>query len=736
MQRRAAICLLLAHLVQGNMMDVIEKYRVASKNCPLGCDDWTNHNASLWHAGKVPSDAGSYCAQPGAAVNTALYGGWCYCKQHTEEEKGKREVGSPPPPSWDDIGNARCETTVKQFGETPPAGFQYDTQSGMTGSLYYSKQVSLDTCQGLCVNNLTNCDYVSWGHGGWCYLAEWCTNMVPKVLDYETYHNGAQPVPPAPTPPPKDWDYCVPVEGVPEQVNIQIASGNAVVISWVTFESVAPSAAPTATVNGTAHTGVTHTHTTQAQDRVYYMHFVLVEKLTAGVYYSYTVKSGGSGAATSEAFLFRAPKSWAADAPTTMDIYGDMGVYTYNNMEWLHKDCVTDGTVDLVVHMGDHAYNEGEDDERRADGYMNGFQPTLSSCPWLPNVGNHEYYSGAELNRYLDSTWQKWGPLPATDQTAAAAKETQNTTTTTTTNNKVNKENNRRYNGSSSATSALGYLLSAGNHHGVGVHGALPSNTSRYFSVNYGKVHLVALDLNGYYGTDPCGAPCQEAQLAWLKQDLAEANKNRDQFPWVVVFSHFPLFCTGCQTKQFASYYESNEAEKSGNGNKTAATAWGKSPAHLAMLKKMGFKTPDLTVKAGSDVTIDTFEPIFLQYGVDLYVAGHWHYYESLYPATSGKASCKTCAEPTQDNFDSPKVTVHVTSGNGGPPGKDSFTEDCPGPDCGHIPATRKQTTEFSYGRITAHNTTHLTFQQFFNSNGSLFDSWTIYQPNHGPFTN
>ena len=25
---------------------------------------------------------------------------------------------------------------------------------------------------------------------------------------------------------------------------------------------------------------------------------------------------------------------------------------------------------------------------------------------------NHEFYAGTNLTRYLDSTWQEWGPLP------------------------------------------------------------------------------------------------------------------------------------------------------------------------------------------------------------------------------------------------------------------------------------------------------------------------------------
>ena len=33
---------------------------------------------------------------------------------------------------------------------------------------------------------------------------------------------------------------------------------------------------------------------------------------------------------------------------------------------------------------------------------MQAWQPVLANCPWAPVVGNHEYYDGAELYRYLN----------------------------------------------------------------------------------------------------------------------------------------------------------------------------------------------------------------------------------------------------------------------------------------------------------------------------------------------
>ena len=69
--------------------------------------------------------------------------------------------------------------------------------------------------------------------------------------------------------------------------------------------------------------------------------------------------------------------------------------------DWYHLNC-TRGHVVQVIHMGDHAYNEGENDERRADGYMSAWQPALANGVWMPIVGNHEFYSGAELGRFLN----------------------------------------------------------------------------------------------------------------------------------------------------------------------------------------------------------------------------------------------------------------------------------------------------------------------------------------------
>ena len=122
--------------------------------------------------------------------------------------------------------------------------------------------------------------------------------------------------------------FCSSGFGIPEQVNVQIAGPDAVVVQFVTFETSAPTKPPVARVGTSSGAlaavvpGVTHVHQAQG-NRTYYMHFVRLEHLNAHTKYFYTVASGAAGARMSDEFAFRAPY---ADGPTRIDLYGDMGV--------------------------------------------------------------------------------------------------------------------------------------------------------------------------------------------------------------------------------------------------------------------------------------------------------------------------------------------------------------------------------------------------------------------------
>ena len=87
----------------------------------------------------------------------------------------------------------------------------------------------------------------------------------------------------------------------------------------------------------------------------------------------------------------------------------------------------------------------------------------------------------------------------------------------------------------------------------------------------------------------------------------------------------------------------------------------------------------------------------------------------------------------TQTNYVEPKGIVHVTDGNGGVPGvgADYVITDCA--DAGK-PWCRKHGTGGAYGRVIAHNATHMTYEHVQNVDGNVSDTWVIVQHSHGPF--
>ena len=120
-----------------------------------------------------------------------------------------------------------------------------------------------------------------------------------------------------------------------------------------------------------------------------------------------------------------------------------------------------------------------------------------------------------------------------------------------------------------------------------------------------------------------------------------------------------------------------------------------------------------------ADISREDLEPLMIEFGVDLYFAGHMHAYESTWPVHNNT--------PTADNFVNPTAPVHITTGAGGAPGYDAF-------DNNWGPWTRKQIMAWGYGRVVAHNASTLSYSHVLNANSSVVDEVVIQQAKHGPF--
>lgn len=154
-----------------------------------------------------------------------------------------------------------------------------------------------------------------------------------------------------------------------------------------------------------------------------------------------------------------------------------------------------------------------------------------------------------------------------------------------------------------------------------------PKYAELFYSVNVGPVHLVVLD--DFWIGDPNGDPDYATALtAWLDADLAAANQNRAQVPWIVTVSHHSVFSS------------SNHGDD-------------------------------------SDVLKDReyLVPMFDKHHVDLAVNGHDHNYERTHPLTGPLTGTKK--DPVVKATPAEGTVYVVCAGTGAPdysPGTSAFT--------------------------------------------------------------
>lgn len=207
------------------------------------------------------------------------------------------------------------------------------------------------------------------------------------------------------------------------------------------------------------------------------------------------------------------------------------------------------------------------------------------------------------------------------------------------------------------------------------------STTSMWYSFRFGGVHFVNIDTE----TDFPGAPGDGYvhatggfgdQLGWLQADLAAAAADRaaGKIDWILVGGHRPM-------------YTRNDARPDGTPERD--------------------DTPHI---------VAAFEPLFARYGVDLFVAGHVHDYETMWPVANGGTSVWA------GNYSNPPYTTHVIIGSAGcDEGHTAVDGGSPQPWSRLV-----NTADWGLGSITVHDANSLTFNFTRSSDGAVVDSWTL----------
>ena len=178
----------------------------------------------------------------------------------------------------------------------------------------------------------------------------------------------------------------------------------------------------------------------------------------------------------------------------------------------------TNGAADMFLMLGDNAYNSGQDSEYQAAVFD--IFPTLLRNTFLwPTIGNHESNQSTTANDY---PYLNIFSLP---------------------------------------------------HNGEA--GGVPSGTQKYYSFDFGNIHLVCLD------SETSGYTTNTAMFQWMKDDLAASTGE-----WNIVFFHHPPYTHGTHNSDVES--------------------------DLIQIR-------------------ENFIPVLEDYGVDLVLNGHSHVYERSY---------------------------------------------------------------------------------------------------------
>jgi len=109
------------------------------------------------------------------------------------------------------------------------------------------------------------------------------------------------------------------------------------------------------------------------------------------------------------------------------------------------------------------------------------------------------------------------------------------------------------------------------------------------------------------------------------------------------------------------------------------------------------------------------FEPLFHQYGVDIYLSGHSHAYERVAPIFNGTVDAA--------GLNNPNGTMYVVNGAAGHyDGLDTLTRPL------QSYSRYAQDNAYSWSTLEFHNCTHLTVRGIASANGTVYDEATLFK--------
>lgn len=221
------------------------------------------------------------------------------------------------------------------------------------------------------------------------------------------------------------------------------------------------------------------------------------------------------------------------------------------------------------------------------------------------------------------------------------------------------------------------YMPVVGNHEIFEIFKDLESRFSNplFFEMPMGKAMIISISSEfEFYQMKPNFFPYDQSTFNHLKQKqlkwlgLALSKIDRNKFPWLIVMAHKPMYCSN--------------------------NRWS------AMIQK------NCGIQA--KVMRETFEDIFLQYKVDLFLTGHVHLYERMMPIKRGTFNKNL--DKNDKVFINPDGIIHVINGVAGNLERKEVVMNVT-----DTPADYSvfMTESLGYGLLKIYNTSHLYYEQY-----------------------
>ena len=178
----------------------------------------------------------------------------------------------------------------------------------------------------------------------------------------------------------------------------------------------------------------------------------------------------------------------------------------------------------MILHLGDFAYDFESNKGLMGDVFMRNIEPIAAQIPYMV------YVTSA-----LGSARRHFGVSVRATVPCALMADVMN----------VNRSVGNHEDGAESLAQYTERFRHVPSNSGTitSTNGVAPNNW--WYSWDSGLVHYVAISTEVYFGVSSVGDnnTCAK-QFEFLKADLARANANRKNVPWIVVHGHRSIYCS------------------------------------------------------------------------------------------------------------------------------------------------------------------------------------------------